>query len=880
MDVDVAQDVAVHLSIEGQDMVREGGAGQHVFELPNEDYWSVDTPTLHTLSCRLQQSDGSTEELSLAFGMRDFRTKDYHFRLNNRPIFLKGVTYHGPPLDGQDPEFAAAVRSDLSHAKKARFNLIRLETSSFINDALAQAVLRTTDELGLLVYVGGPEGLADLAAGKTPSREETPSIDESAVRRFRNHPSLVMWGLPATTNEETVAELRRHDPTRIWVVAPADTDASSGRGRLYPPYTDGVEPIDELYIHQRSPESRVSELYFQHSGESDMTVFLCEFGITSIQLSPHEGGNAKGGARGCSAEELDGAILSRGLERFFKTSNELTSAIEQDRQAAILHQGDAIRSNTKVGGYCYARLRDAKEFTYGLGILDCDGKPKAALRAFEMLHQPIRPLIHLPRTNLLVREEIPVTVSLLNEIRREGRAELSLQVVGPTNQVLWKKKRTTKIPKSGKELWAGSIGASGSPGTHRFVVRLMGDEGRLAESATEFYVHEPLKPSADEINVLDPQRRWREPCASLARITAGPAALYVVPPLGNTIRAYPAEGTATVLGRVHGGAVAIFFGLPNDWNDLASQFDDLPSATARDACWGKYHYSKLHPVFEGLSAGGLLPRSYANILAPKTFAEDSEEDACGSLDTTALAQSTMEKLWGHDILVKRFGAGRLVFSHMPILEHLGDDPLAERIFVNMVHHFSRLATPTLEPMANHQQIVEWMRKERAAKVRRWKVIGMFPNWGGGGHDTEYPPEKERDFTATYPGWYRSVSWQDWCSLAHEDHRIDLQAALSPVYQAYPRRDSGTAYAYAEFTADSRQAVAVSVKTVHAAKIWLNDHLLHEEGCPSQDSYVLSANLKQGRNAFLLKLSKIPGPFEFSLDMNDGKGNPVGVAWWR
>jgi hypothetical protein len=76
----------------------------------------------------------------------------------------------------------------------------------------------------------------------------------------------------------------------------------------------------------------------------------------------------------------------------------------------------------------------------------------------------------------VLRQEVPVTVLLANEAKLEGFGEISLQLTGPTGQVLWKKKRgISKIPKHGKELWEGIIAASGSSGPHRFTVRLIKD---------------------------------------------------------------------------------------------------------------------------------------------------------------------------------------------------------------------------------------------------------------------------------------------------------------------------------------------------------------------------------------------------------------------
>src|SRR5690606_2800689 len=122
------------------------------------------------------------------------------------------------------------------------------------------------------------------------------------------------------------------------------------------------------------------------------------------------------------------------------------------------------------------------------GLADHKRQPKPVLRALKEIQHAVRPVVQIYKTNLVPREEVSVTILLINEERLEGRGELSLQVVGPTNQVLWKKKRLVKIPRHGKELWTGDISASGSPGPHRFVVRLIQDRRVVGENSVALHV--------------------------------------------------------------------------------------------------------------------------------------------------------------------------------------------------------------------------------------------------------------------------------------------------------------------------------------------------------------------------------------------------------
>ena len=337
--------------------------------------------------------------------------------------------------------------------------------------------------------------------------------------------------------------------------------------------------------------------------------------------------------------------------------------------------------------------------------------------------------------------------------------------------------------------------------------------------------------------------------------------------------------------------MAVFFSPPEDWNDLVDETNGLPRATAKSAVGGFLpcvHYAKLHPLFDGLPARRLMRQAFRNVVAPKTFTEPSDEDICGTFDTAPIAEGHYmlgeTAWWGNDVLVRRYGSGRLVFTHLRILEHLGEDVVADRMFVNLLDHFSRRSVPAEELLPADVAIREWLAKERNEGVRRWMVIGEFPNPSGEGHEKAYPPEESQDFSATYPGWYKAISWKPWYSAAERDHLLDFQDAFAPVYQHYPRFDYGTGYAYAEFTCDKREEATLRLEVVNDVKLWLNGRLVHasRQQTPAQHvaTQVAHGLLRQGRNTVLVKCSKTPGPFQFSLFIEDDKERPLSLSWWK
>jgi hypothetical protein len=848
-----------------------GTPGELTLPAEHLEMWSPDAPTLYTLELTLIDGDETVDAVEMRFGMREFTLRDQRFFLNGHPCFVHCVAVAPDAVVGLS---IADLRAHLTTAKDAGLNAIRLLGPPSAPDLLALA-----DELGLFAFQ---------TVAPAPVRTPDDALQQAVrrlVARDAHHPSLVAWEIDSGTGKADPAAawgalFAKTDPSRVVVTAPGPQARTRLPLSCTRPYNEASEPMDALQVFLPVPPDRNTERFLARAGAEGVMGVITSFGtggfedIDTATESEHAPTKA-------FAQVREG-YAARDLERVFGSLSNFCCAAQQLEADGLLLQLDALRGSSAFSGYCWTSLKDGGDLT-GSGLIDRWGRPKALVRAASDSQQPLRPLITLARTNLVPREETNVTVTLLNECRVEGRADLSLQVVGPTNQVLWKKKRNIKIPKSRKELWTGSISASGSSGTHRFAVRLMQGMKVLAESAAEFHVFDPAAPSEVEINVVDPLGHWTPQCLRLARQGSVRAPVHVVPPLANTISAYPDNELAHVLAEVNNGAVALVFCPPDDWNELAEWVDPGVRATPRDALGGAFgacHYAKLHPIFDGLPARGMMGLPYRNIVPWKTFADASEEDMCGCLNTALLYQNDASP-WGNNILVRRYGTGRIIFTHLRVLQHLGDDPVADRLFANMLTHFGRRSVPADTDVRVHQPAVEWLRQERENQVRRWMVLGPFANWDGGGHDRAYPPEEKIDLEATYPGWCRPVQWQRWHARQDASNLLDLHEALSPEQG---ESDYGTAYAYAELTSDKRQEALLRLRLWDHTKVWLNGRLVFEfrEHIAADDwkDDEVTVHLKQGRNAVLVKVSKVPGPFRFSLDFISPTRFPLVLKWWK
>jgi beta-galactosidase len=149
--------------------------------------WDIDSPTLYTALARLDLASGS-DELSARFGFRSAEFTADGFRLNGRPLKIRGLNRHQSyPYVGYAMGRRAQVRDAEILKRELKVNLVR--TSHYPQSPW---FLDACDELGLLVFeeIPGWQHVGDPAW-------QAVAIDNVAgmISRDWNHPSIVLWGV-------------------------------------------------------------------------------------------------------------------------------------------------------------------------------------------------------------------------------------------------------------------------------------------------------------------------------------------------------------------------------------------------------------------------------------------------------------------------------------------------------------------------------------------------------------------------------------------------------------------------------------------------------------------------------------------------------------
>ncbi len=242
-----------------------GSTAAVTLNVPNARPWSPESPCLYCLQLQLTRQGNRVDTLRSYFGFREFRIDGHRLLLNGESIFLRWVLDQGYHPDGvytarSDEE----LKADIERAKAMGFNGARLHEKVF-----EPRFLYWADRLGYLV--SGEMG--DWGADFTHVRTHHTFLQEwaAAVRRDRNHPSLVLW----TPFNESSGFYGDH---------PAEHDAMM---HTLHGLTKSLDPT-RLIIDASGYVHAITDIYDAHTYEQDPTKFAAKFNAFGRTGSPED----------------------------------------------------------------------------------------------------------------------------------------------------------------------------------------------------------------------------------------------------------------------------------------------------------------------------------------------------------------------------------------------------------------------------------------------------------------------------------------------------------------------------------------------------------------------------------------------------------------
>lgn len=204
--------------------------------------WNLNDPNLYAVTAEYADAV-STDKKTATCGFRDFRFENGAFRLNGKRIYLK-CSHSGSdsPITHRLPFDPDLYRKDIIICKTMGFNTIR-----YIAGMPRRFQLDLCDRIGFMVY---DECLAGWCFGPCPERKQR-FIDqtEGMIRRDRNHPSVVIWGLLNETPDVELTLQAAHFLPRVRQLDP-DRMVFLNSGS-FDPFAGEVTKRADYAIHRR-----------------------------------------------------------------------------------------------------------------------------------------------------------------------------------------------------------------------------------------------------------------------------------------------------------------------------------------------------------------------------------------------------------------------------------------------------------------------------------------------------------------------------------------------------------------------------------------------------------------------------------------------------
>ncbi len=232
-------------------------------EIAKPRLWSPDDPDLYLAELELLSKESLLDRVTVRFGIRRIAFKqDEGFLLNGERLQLRGVNRHQdfPGLGNVLPPRLNRMDVELIRAMGGNF----VRTSHYPQHP---SFLDACDELGVLVYqeittwqlIGGKEFIAS-----------ADSMMAEMIRRDRNRPSVIMWGMMNEGRsrkllERLKATATKHDPGRPAVYAENKLADGVTQGTVFVPQILGINYMLESIDAFHSAYPQVKLLVSEHT---------------------------------------------------------------------------------------------------------------------------------------------------------------------------------------------------------------------------------------------------------------------------------------------------------------------------------------------------------------------------------------------------------------------------------------------------------------------------------------------------------------------------------------------------------------------------------------------------------------------------------------
>ena len=709
-------------------------------KVENPHLWDLNNPYLYRLSVRnTNGKDNSMDERSVRFGFRDFKFENGSFRLNGRRLLLRSAhSCNNYPVGQRLPTDPDLARRDLLDMKVMGFNAIR-----FIWGGAQPYQLDLCDEIGLMVY---NESFA--SQGLDSSAMMFQRFDRSQlgmIRRDRNHPSVVIWGLLNETFDGLVFRhavallpaVRSLDNSRMVLLGSGRWDGQFSIGSISNPgskeweYLLGKDSPDattskmtwggytensgDAHVYPVVPQPAHITGFIRNLGKDSKPVLLSEYGIGSSvdlwRVTRHFENLGKEFAEDAQfyKDKLDKYLIDwkqwKLDEIYTRPEDFFTESIARmpgQRRIGLT----AIRSNPQIAGYNLTGMNDHVMGGEGLTTTFRELKPGTVDVMFEEL-APLRWCLFAEPKNSYSGGKVKLEVVLANEdVLHPGDYPALIQVVGPGNLKIYEHKTIITIngvqngvePPLAQPVFSVELPITGPAGKYHLIATLeKGGAPRCGD--VEFWIDDPAQmPAIETVVTLWGTDTLLTDWLKKHQIKTQP---FKAEKLNSRevilVGAYPPADKDTLasftslLQHIEKGSYAIFLS-PEVFKRGSNPVGFLPlekkGSFSEMYSWLylKDEWAKKHPVFEGLPAGGLMDHQFYRELIPGTawVGQDPPEEAIAGA-----IKSSLDYASGLMVSLNVCGAGKFILNNLLIQNNLDKHPAAERLLRNLICYAAR-----------------------------------------------------------------------------------------------------------------------------------------------------------------------------------------------
>jgi hypothetical protein len=699
--------------------------------------WDVNDPFLYQVKMNLQASgSASKDETAIRIGFRDFRVSDGVFKLNGKRILLSGMTDAQMfPVSTSVPTDPDMMYRTIANLKKMGFNLYRNVFS-----IVPKEMLDACDELGVLVYretmascayiPSIPEGWQAKSHWNSPMDEQKQkrfvNTWQDAFRRDRNHPSIVMWELINETPPgpmlklavESLPAVRAIDETRIVVLnsgANASIATTDGTAQYKMPNKFNMSnvhsqtwdvSVQDVHSYKDLPHTYpiLSELRTLGNGE---LVFNKEGGMGAAIHYPYMFRKYKE-INGLNAEEIP--VLKNfyklfladwktwKLDETWKQPEGFFDDCWRNLVPLRIMNGNAYRANPNLIAWSTTSLSDM--ILDGTGILTAFREIKPGmLEAMKNVNAPLRWSLFTNPVQLYSGSKIKLEALISNvEVLKPGKYNTLLEIKDPTKKIVLSKTVSFEISTTGTSFVTPVVNEDiiigGISGEYSFTMT-MENQTKVAANEIKFYVSDRTEmPTFNHPVLLLGDDKELENWLSgngikTSSYSQGDFSKRNVILVSRPSENLTSEELAKLAERIAQGSSVIY--LTSDV--LAKNYlplEKIGGVGISNPLFGFYRkddWSKKHPIFDGLPTGGVMDyHYYRNIIPPKTVMmsmPEPDEAVAGAINACFHYSS------GLNVAVYKLGDGRFIVNHLLIVENLGTDPVAEKLFRNMLIYISK-----------------------------------------------------------------------------------------------------------------------------------------------------------------------------------------------